>query len=96
MARYCSDCTYLDPDKPKSKGGKGCYKCSKKGKFMLANMQACDQFCNAYARKNYDKNKLYEEGKELSGNAPTKSNPGTLLVFLIILIILALIANYKG
>lgn len=99
MAKYCSDCTYLDPKKPQKKKGKeikGSYKCTKTGKFKTGNIPACDKFCTAYARKNYDRDKLYEEGKDLTENAPTNSNPGALLVLLIVLIILAFLANYKG
>ena len=64
MARYCSDCTYLNPNKCKN-DNKGCYKCEKIGKFMMANTPACDKFCNAYARKNYEKEVLYDEAKYL-------------------------------
>lgn len=92
MARYCSDCTYLNPDKAKD-GAKGCYKCSKKGKFMLANTPACDKFDKAYARSNYKKEELYDQGKELSNRYTSKTSPGTLLVLLIILVIIAILVN---
>ena len=91
MARYCSDCTYLNPNKCKN-DNKGCYKCEKIGKFMMANTPACDKFCNAYARKNYEKEVLYDEAKDLENNS-TVSSPIPLILILIIIIIIKIIVG---
>ncbi len=89
MARYCSDCTYLNP---KDKKCDGQYKCSKVKKHVLANMPACDKFGLAYARKSYEREKLYDYAKELE-NKPSGAEPGTLLAVFIALVILLILFN---
>ncbi|MEG1647368.1 MAG: hypothetical protein RR325_01215 [Bacilli bacterium] len=93
MSKYCSDCTYLNPNKSKKEGMKGCYKCSKTSKFVLANQPSCDKFCLAYARKNYEREKLYDEGKELSNKSSSNASPGALLILLIVLIIIKILVG---
>lgn len=90
MGKYCSDCTYLNPDKCKD-NNKGYCKCEKIGKFVLANQVACDKFCNAYARKSYEKELLYTEAKELENK--NVSSPIPLLIILIIIIIVKFIVG---
>lgn len=85
MGKYCSDCTYLNPDKYKN-NNKGYCKCEKANKFILANQVACDKFCNAYARKNYEKELLYLEAKE-SENKNVSSPIPSLIILIIILVL---------
>ena len=98
MARYCSDCTYLQEDK--EKGG---HKCTSKGKEAKAitkkidtssrygNMDACGDFAEAYARRAYDKEKIYDEGKEAQ-NAYKEDR--SLPFQIILVIILAIVAFF--
>lgn len=89
MARYCSDCTNLKPGDKKCDGQ---YKCSKVGKYVLANMNACDKFSLAYSRRLYDREKLYDYAKALQ-NKPSGAEPGTLALIGITLIILVILFN---
>lgn len=88
MARYCSDCTYLDPQKKKD-GIPGYCKCSKVKGFVLANKEACEKFENAYSRRSYDKEKLYDDAKESSNRSSGSNIPvGFAIIFFIIAIII--------
>lgn len=62
MAKYCSDCTYLNPNKIKDDKGY-CY-CSKINKYVWANNERCDYFEQAYARKSFDCETIYNEAKD--------------------------------
>lgn len=83
--RFGADCTYL---KPNDKKAPGYCKCTKIKKHVLANTEACDKFDRAYARRSYDCEKLYDEAKETSNKSTSNTEPGTMLVFAILLIIL--------
>ena len=63
MARYCSDCTYLNPDKIKDNKAGYCY-CSKINKFVWANNERCEYFSEAYARNNFKREDIYTEAKQ--------------------------------
>lgn len=86
MARYCSDCTYLNTDKAKKKGN---YMCEKTSKFVLTNTPSCPNFCNCYSRNSFEKESLYEEAK----NIEEVSSPIPLLFILVISIIIKIIVG---
>jgi len=98
MARYCSDCTYLEKDE--KKGG---YACTSKGpaskaitkkietKARYGNMEACDDFETAYARRLYDREKIYEEGKEAQNVYKKDENFGCKAILIGILCLIALL-----
>lgn len=90
MAKYCSDCDYLNTKKNK---GDGIYECKKNKKFVLANMPACDKFANCYNRKYFDKQRLYDLGKEASEKS---SDVTGYLIGYIVLLVLAIIAWFLG
>jgi len=91
MAKYCADCTYFNV---KDKKAPGFCKCSKVKKHVLANNPRCEKFDEAYTRKWYDREKLYDDAKETM-NKPSsdKSSIGSSLAFAVFLIILAVIVN---
>ena len=98
MARYCSDCTYLEKDE--KKGG---YKCTAKGPAAKAitkkidtparygNMDACEDFEMAYARKAYDREKIYDEGKEAQNAYKEDKNFGCYAILVGLLCLIALL-----
>lgn len=89
MARYCSDCTHLNPNEKKGK----VYKCELIGKHLPGNRPTCEKFANAYARRAYDKEKMYDEGKEAENESePDKLGTGRIFI-IIILVILIIITN---
>lgn len=57
MANYCSDCTYLNPNKLKD-NKEGCCYCSKINKYVLGNQERCSEFEEAYARSNSYKEEI--------------------------------------
>lgn len=91
MAKYCADCTYF---MVKDKKGEGICKCKKNGKYMPANVERCQNFSEAYSRKWYDREKLYDDAKAtLNKPNPSNTSTGTYLFFALILFIIAIIAN---
>lgn len=87
MAKYCSDCTNFNTNKKKD-GINGYCQCTKQKKFVLANMPACEKFGEAYSRRSYEKEKLYDDAK----NATSKfSGKETSILVPIVLIILYII-----
>ncbi len=88
MARYCADCTYLKVDDK----GNGKYKCTKIKKDVLANMDACEKFEMAYARKRYDREKYYDLAKNITEKYKGLE-PGTLLLIAFLLGLLLLICE---
>ena len=88
---YCSDCENLNTDKKKEGSINGCmYEC-KKLKKMVPGNYTCDKFVKSYSRKDYDKQRIYTEGRKYSDDI--KGNIGVLIFVLIALIILGLIFN---
>ncbi len=89
MAKYCSDCTYLNPKDTKG-GNKGFCKCSKKKTHVLANMPRCEHFQEAYSRRWYDKEELYDAAKDFSppydGNISGVISAAVLLGVLLIVL----------
>ena len=91
MGKYCADCTNF---KTSDKKAEGFCKCSKTGKYVLANTPRCEKFGEAYSRNWYEREKLYDDGKKTM-NKPNPSNisTGTYLIVAVVLIILAIIVN---
>lgn len=89
MARYCSDCTYLNPKKQKDNIPGYCY-CSKIKKHVLAHCEGCEKFEEAYARRWYDREKLYEEGKEAENKASSSESSGIFLAVILIILLFIL------
>lgn len=86
---YCSDCENLNTSKKKEGSISGCmYECKKLKKMVPGNF-TCDKFSKSYSRKYYEKDKIYNEGKDFSDKA--KGSIGWLTFLLILLIVLALI-----
>ena len=86
---YCSDCDNLNESKKKEGSIRGCmYECKKLKKMVPGNF-SCDKFVKSWSRSQFDKQRIYTEGRTFSDNV--KGNPGWLLIFLAILIILALL-----
>lgn len=91
MAKYCSDCTYFNT---KDKKGEGFCKCSKNKKYVLANSPRCDKFSEAYSRKWYEREKLYDAAKDtMNKYVPSKMSVGSYAIIAVILIVLAIIVN---
>ena len=88
MGRYCADCTYLKVDDK----GNGKYKCTKIGKDVLANLEACDKFEMAYARKRYERDKYYDLAKDRKEEYKGLE-PGSLLLIAILLGVVLLICK---
>ena len=64
------------------------YEC-KKLKKMVPGNYSCDKFSKSYSRKEYDKQRIYTEGRKYSDDV--KGNAGVLAFILIALVILGLI-----
>ena len=97
MARYCSDCTYLVEDKKLG------YKCTSKGSSAKAitkkietparygNMDACEDFETAFARKLCEREKIYEEGREAKSKYKEDNTLGLQAILVGILCLAALL-----
>ena len=86
---YCSDCENLNDSKKKDGSIRGCmYECKKLKKMVPGNF-TCDKFSKSYSRKEFDKRRIYTEGRIYSDKV--SGNPGWLLFFIILLVLLALI-----
>ncbi len=92
MGRYCSDCAKFNP---KDKKAPGICMCKKNKKHIPANTPACDKFEKSYSRDWYEKEKLYDDGKEASNKFSGKEIsiivPIVLIVLLIILKLLKIV-----
>lgn len=91
MAKYCADCSNLDV---KDKKGEGICKCKKIGKHVPANTPCCEKFQEAYTRRWYDREKLYDDAKNTL-NKPSDDNisVGTYWIVAVVIIVIAIIAN---
>lgn len=88
---YCSDCANLNDSKKKEGSIRGCmYECKKLKKMVPGNF-SCDKFEKSYARKGFDKDRIYTEGRIYSDKA--SGNVGWLLFIIIALILIALISG---
>ncbi len=85
MAKYCSDCTYFNPNDKKAPGY---CKCSKIGKNVFGNQSRCEKFSEAYARGWYEKEKLYDDAIETQKKGSDSNIP---FIFGILLFVFALI-----
>lgn len=93
MSKYCSDCTYLNPNKLKNDIPGYCY-CSKIDKYVFAHCEGCEKFEEAYARRWYDREKIYDDGKDAENKVSSSEGSGIFLaVVLIILLFIFKIFN---
>ena len=92
MAYYCSDCEYLNEKKKKIDG---IYECKKIKKDVLANAEACDKFEECYSRNWYEKQVLYDKGKEAQ-NKPSDASLAPYAIGLILLLLFCIIATLLG
>lgn len=82
----CADCRYFDASKKKEGAISGCYYyCSKKKCFISGANNICENFVRTYARKQYEINEIYEEGKKFYDNTTPLWFYVTVLIILIIL-----------
>ena len=95
MARYCSDCMYLEKDKEKGwvckSKGSGAKAINKKieTNARYGNMDACEDFAEAYTRRTYDRQVIYDEGKEAKDKFKEDKSLPFQFLFIIILAIIA-------
>ncbi len=92
MAYYCSDCEYLNEEKKKVDG---LYECKKIKKNVLANTPACEKFSVTYSRTWYEKQDLYDKGKEAQNN-PGDTSLTAYFIGLGLLLLFCIIATLLG
>lgn len=64
---YCSECTYLVPDKCKGNSN-GYFYCERQGSYVLATTEHCYNFCRAYSRSSDISHELeYRSNREKNG-----------------------------
>ena len=85
MGKYCSDCANFNT---KDKKAPGYCKCKKIKKYVFGNMPACKDFSKSYSRGWYEKEKLYDDGKESSNKWSGKETSILVPILLIILLII--------
>ena len=92
MAKYCSDCEYLNTSKKKADG---LYECKKNKKFVLANTEACPKFEDTYSRTWYEKQDLYDKGKKIQSDFGDASLT-PYVIGLVLIILFCIIATILG
>ena len=85
MAKYCSDCEYINTSDKKKEG---IYKCRVRKCYICSCDNSCDKFRETYAKTGYEKQKLYDLGK----NVDEDTTPLTLYV--IVLIVLSILVFF--
>lgn len=87
----CCDCKYLKYDDKKNGDVSGClYYCYNIQKYINGTNEVCENYCKDYARKIYESDEIYNDGK----NYYNDSTPTSTYVFIaVILIIIAFIVN---
>lgn len=63
MSKYCADCKYLNTKEEKVEG---IYKCKLSKEFTCACTGACQNFQENYGLSSYEKQKLFDLGKNVS------------------------------
>ena len=88
----CYNCKHLEVNNRKDGSTNGClYYCSKNKTFVNGACDGCDKYSRDSSRKTYTCNEIYNNGRHYTNGS---SAPLSLrIVLIIILIILALIAN---
>lgn len=87
----CSSCKYLKESNKKDGAVSGCcYYCSKVNSYVNGSNNSCESYEKTYSRSNYECDKVYEDGKNFYDDSTPIS---FYLILLVILIILAIIAN---
>ena len=96
MNNYCSDCIFLITNDSKCEG---VYKCKMKemGKqekvYTNACSSACEKFEKCYNRNSYEKQQLYDLGKNANEN---ESSIGVYLFGFLILLLVFIVAKLSG
>lgn len=87
----CCDCKFLKSDDKKSGAVSGCvYYCTNIKKYVNGTDQKCENFYKDYIRKIYERDEIYNNGK----NYYDDTTPTSTYVFIaIILIIITFIVN---
>ena len=85
----CNSCKYLKTNDKKEGTCGACYYCSKCKKYVLGN-NICDDYSYDYGKTTIEKDEIYRDGVKYSSD---KTEVGTYVFILIILIILGLIFN---
>ena len=84
----CNSCANLDEKSKKpGKTGGALYYCKAKGTYIKGSDNSCEQYRDGF-RDRYDKNKIFEDGKNYSDS---NSSMGSLLFILVLLIIFAIV-----
>lgn len=92
MRNYCSDCIFLNTSDSKESG---IYKCKKSKEFTCASNCACQKFEKTYSRNQFEKQRLYDLGKEVENKSTTADEfPLVLLILIGIIILLAKLSGY--
>ena len=87
----CCQCKCLsENDRKEGKCSGALYYCKEKKKYVNGN-GACDEFTKDYGRSSYITNEIYDDGRKFYDD---DKDPGTYLIILIILIIMAIIVNF--
>lgn len=86
MSKYCSDCAFLDLNNQKKEG---VYKCKKNNQYICACNCACEKFENSYSRNSYEKQKIYDLGKnaDLSEDTPIEVYIFIFIIFCLLMLI---------
>lgn len=87
----CNSCKYLKTKEKKEAVLGASYYCSKYHKYVLGN-NVCDIYSYDYNKTTLEKNEIYKDGVKYSND---KTEVGTYIFILIILITLGLIFNVK-
>ena len=90
MSRFCSDCANYDI---KDKKAEGVCKCKKVKEYIPANTPACEKFEKSYSRDWYEREKLYDAGKESANKFSGKEISIIVPIILIILLIILKLLN---
>ena len=89
----CNSCRFLNENKKKEGAcGGACYYCSKlKAYINGAYNQSCEDYKYDYAKKNYQKDEIYKDGRNYSSD---NTDIGTYIFILVIIVILDIIFNF--
>ena len=79
MSKYRADCSHLNL---KDQKVAGIYKCQKNKVYVNTCNYVCEKFAENYSKTSYEKQKLYDEGKNVS----TNDTPTSFYVMLLIII----------
>lgn len=88
----CYSCKYLKYEDKKDGAVNGSvYYCTKIKRYVNGASEGCESYYKDYARKTYEKNEIYNNGRNYYNDSTPTS---TYLVILIILLIISFIVNF--